>query len=340
MTNRIRNIFFLFGVIAIVVMFFTLDVSLTDLWECICQARGWIIVILLLWIPLYLMNALTWRIILKGSGDCAVPYALLFKLTISGFALNYATPAGLMGGEPYKIMELTPYVGRARATSSVLLFSMTHIFSHFWYWLAASLLYLFLLDVNSAMFCVLLFMIIFSLCGVYLFLKGYRNGMVMKILNAISRIPGLKNRMARFMHSHRDELKQIDVQIASLHTQDRRSFYLSFCLEFVGRVLQAFEVYCVLVALGIAGGFLQLCLYATLIIALTSLFANLLFFMPLQLGGREGGFVMSCVQLGFTNTLGVFISIICRIRELFWTAIGMLLIKVGNRGVLNLKEEC
>jgi len=164
--------------------------------------------------------------------------------------------------------------------------------------------------------------------------------MVMKILNAISRIPGLKNRMARFMHSHRDELKQIDVQIASLHTQDRRSFYLSFCLEFVGRVLQAFEVYCVLVALGIAGGFLQLCLYATLIIAWTSLFANLLFFMPLQLGGREGGFVMSCVQLGFTNALGVFISIICRIRELFWTAIGMLLIKVGNRDVLNLKEEC
>ena len=157
MTNRIRNIFFLFGVIAVVVMFFTLDVSLTDLWKCICQARGWIVAVFLLWVPLYLMNALTWRIILKGTGKCVVPYALLFKLTISGFALNYATPAGLMGGEPYKIMELSPYVGRERATSSVLLFSMMHIFSHFWYWFAASLLYMLLLDVSSAMFCVLLF---------------------------------------------------------------------------------------------------------------------------------------------------------------------------------------
>lgn len=335
MTNRIRNIFFLFGVIAVVVMFFTLDVSLTDMWKCICQARGWIVAVFLLWVPLYLMNALTWRIILKGTGKCVVPYALLFKLTISGFALNYATPAGLMGGEPYKIMELSPYVGRERATSSVLLFSMMHIFSHFWYWFAASLLYMLLLDVSSAMFCVLLFMMFFSLCGVYLFLKGYRNGMVVKILNVISCIPGLKNRMTRFMRTHRNELAQIDAQIASLHTQDRRSFYMSFGMEFIGRVLQAFEIYFVLAALGVTGSFVQLFLYATLIIALTSLFANLLFFMPLQLGGREGGFVMSCVQLGFTNGLGVYISIICRIRELFWTTIGLLLIKVGNRCVRN-----
>lgn len=335
MTNRIRNIFFLFGVIAVVVMFFTLDVSLTDMWKCICQARGWIVAVFLLWVPLYLMNALTWRIILKGTGKCVVPYALLFKLTISGFALNYATPAGLMGGEPYKIMELSPYVGRERATSSVLLFSMMHIFSHFWYWFAASLLYMLLLDVSSAMFCVLLFMMFFSLCGVYLFLKGYRNGMVVKILNVISCIPGLKNRMTRFMRTHINELAQIDAQIASLHTQDRRSFYMSFGMEFIGRVLQAFEIYFVLAALGVTGSFVQLFLYATLIIALTSLFANLLFFIPLQLGGREGGFVMSCVQLGFTNGLGVYISIICRIRELFWTTIGLLLIKVVNRCVRN-----
>ena len=159
--------------------------------------------------------------------------------------------------------------------------------------------------------------------------------MVVKILNVISCIPGLKNRMTRFMRTHRNELAQIDAQIASLHTQDRRSFYVSFCMEFMGRVLQAFEIYFVLAALGVTGSFVQLFLYATLIIALTSLFANLLFFMPLQLGGREGGFVMSCVQLGFTNGMGVYISIICRIRELFWTTIGLLLIKVGNRCVRN-----
>ena len=65
--------------------------------------------------------------------------------------------------------------------------------------------------------------------------------------------------------------------------------------------------------------------------------------MPLQLGGREGGFAMSTVQMKMTGatgvlltlkeamTIAVFISIICRLRELVWTCIGMLLMKVGTK---------
>jgi hypothetical protein len=43
----------------------------------------------------------------------------------------------LLGGEPYKIMEMTKHVGVQRATSSVVLFAMMHVFSHIWYWLTA-----------------------------------------------------------------------------------------------------------------------------------------------------------------------------------------------------------
>jgi hypothetical protein len=46
-----------------------------------------------------------------------------------------------MGGEPYRIMELTPYVGASKATSSVILYVMMHIFSHFWFWLVSAVLF-------------------------------------------------------------------------------------------------------------------------------------------------------------------------------------------------------
>ncbi len=336
MKSKTRNIFFAFGLVAVIVMLFTFKVSFTQLWADICHAGYWLFAILGLWIFLYMMNAWTWRIIIRGSGDCPIPFWKILKLTITGFALNYATPAGLMGGEPYKIMELKPYIGTQRATSSVLLFAMMHIFAHFWFWTTSIAVYLVLaafgiLPINVGMGIVLLFMTCFCGAGIYLFMRGYKNGMVVKLIRFISHIPGCKKWGRQFAESHQEDLMKIDRQISQLQSQNQRSFFGSFALEFIGRILQSLEIYFMLLLFeaGTGGGLTFV--YAFLILSFTSLFANLLFFLPLQLGGREGGFAMSVAQMGMTADIGMFVSIICRVRELFWTAIGLLLMKVGNK---------
>ena len=90
MKSTTRNIFFAFGLIAVIVMLFTFKVSFAQLWADICHAGYWLFAIFGLWIFLYIMNACTWRIIIKGSGDCPIPFWKILKLTITGFALNYA----------------------------------------------------------------------------------------------------------------------------------------------------------------------------------------------------------------------------------------------------------
>ena len=335
MKSTTRNIFFAFGLIAVIVMLFTFKVSFAQLWADICHAGYWLFAIFGLWIFLYIMNACTWRIIIKGSGDCPIPFWKILKLTITGFALNYATPAGLMGGEPYKIMELKPYIGAQRATSSVLLFAMMHIFAHFWFWTSSIVVYIVFalfefLPLGACMIAVLLFMLCFCGGGIYLFIRGYKNGMVVKLIRFLSHIPGLKKWARSFAESHKDDLQKIDRQISELQSQNQRSFYASFVLEYVGRVLQSLEIYFMLLLFDVGTGGGLSFIYAFLILSFTSLFANLLFFLPLQLGGREGGFAMSVAQMGMTADIGMFISIICRVRELFWTAVGLLLMKVGN----------
>lgn len=340
MRKRLNNIFFLLGLTAVVVMFITFEVSFVELWRCICRAGYWLAAIFALWAVLYVMNAFAWRVIIKGSGPCAIGFGSLLKLTISGFALNYSTPVGLIGGEAYRIMELSKYIGGQRATSSVILFAMMHIFSHFWFWVTAVATYIILalvgdLTLNVGIGILLALVLLFCYGGIYFFLKGYNNGMVVKFIRFLSKIPGLRKWGARFLAARRDDLVRIDRQIAELHSQNRRSFFGSFFLEYFGRLCQCFEIYFMLLLFGIdcGGGFtghLLTYLHSFLILAFTSLFANMLGFLPMQLGGREGGFAMSVTQLGMTDEIAMFISIICRARELTWTCIGILLMKLGK----------
>ncbi len=335
MTQRkVKNIFFVIGIVAVVMMCFTFNVSFVELWGYIQQAGYWLVAILALWGVLYMLNAWAWMVIVKGSGPCPVSYAYLLKLTVSGFALNYTTPIGLLGGEPYKIMEMTKHVGVQRATSSVVLFAMMHVFAHFCFWTTSVVLYVLLacmglLPMNVGTGIVLLLMTLFCSGGIYLFVKGYKNGMVVRLIHFVSKLPGLKRWGRNFEEAHHEDLVKIDRQIAELHSQERWTFYKSLLIEYVGRICQSFEIMFMLILFGVndESSLLVFC-KSFLILSFTSLFANILGFLPLQLGGREGGFALSVSQLGMTSGLGLFISIICRVREIFWAAIGLGLMKV------------
>lgn len=340
MRKRLNNLFFGVGMIAVIVMFFSFDVSLTELWEYITKAGYWLAAILGLWCVLYLMNAWAWRVIIQGGGPCTVGFMQLLKLTVSGFALNYATPVGLLGGEAYRIMELSKYIGVQRATSSVILFAMMHIFAHFWFWVTGVVAYWVLaltgdVPMNSVMGIVLGLITAFCWCGIYLFIKGYKNGMTVKLVRLLSKVPGLRSWGGRFMEHHLEDLQKIDRQIAELQNQNKRSFFGSFVLEYVGRFCQSFEIFFMLVLFGIDGGggvngYTLTFFHSFLILAFTSLFANVLGFLPLQLGGREGGFALSVAQMGMGGGIGMFVSIISRVWELFWASVGLLLMKVGT----------
>ena len=221
MKNKFRNLFLAFGILAVIIMLFTFDVSYDELLDNLRRAGFYLPLVLVLWLFIYLINTLSWYIILRSSGPVnSLSFARLYKFTVSGFALNYVTPVGLMGGEPYRIMELTSYVGVERATSSVILYVMMHIFSHFCFWLSSVLIYVFFYPVGWGMGIVLGLITLFCLLLVTLFIKGYRNGMAVACIRLGSHIPFLKKHAVRFAELHKEKLETIPDTRENMRAQE------------------------------------------------------------------------------------------------------------------------
>ena len=102
MKNKYRNLFLLFGVLAIVVMLCTMDMDYSDIWENLKRVGFWFPVIMLLWFFVYLINTCSWYLIIRDDRKYRVPFWTVCKLSITGFAINYATPGGLMGGDLFR----------------------------------------------------------------------------------------------------------------------------------------------------------------------------------------------------------------------------------------------
>ena len=324
------NIFLAIGIAAIVVMLCTCDVSYSEIWQNLRKADRWFIAVVLVWIPIYAINAWSWRVIINnGNNGKKLSFLLIMKYTISGYALNYVTPVGVLGGEPYRIMELTPYYGAAKATSSVILYAMMHIFSHFIFWAFSILLYLLIYfnSITASMGAMLLIVAAFCGLGIYFFMKGYKNGLAMKTLKVFTHVPGLRRKARKFVEDKRETVERIDSQIAELHRQNKRTFYLSLFLEFAARIVGCLEIWFIFMILTDSVSFWD----CILIQAFTSLFANLFFFMPMEMGTREGGFALAVGGLAMSGAFGVLAGLLTRIRELIWVAIGILLIKIGKK---------
>ncbi|MBQ0056724.1 MAG: flippase-like domain-containing protein [Bacteroidales bacterium] len=295
------------------------------------------------WLAVYVFNTLSWGTIIRiWQCPSAVPadrrplsFMRLFRLTVSGYALNYITPFGLLGGEPYRVVELRKHLGTEAAASSVLLYAMMHVCSHVLFWLIGCVAAVWAVaDIDTRLAAIL-----WSVCGVcvmllVVFYRCYSRGMVVRIVSAAQHLWLIGNTIGRWKARNIGRLTSIDNGVACLFIDHPRRFWCSLLLELVSRLVNVLEIAVILWWLcpHLQAGMLYA--DALVILAFSSLFANILFFSPMQMGTREGGIYLVIEMLGLAAAqtdllpLAVSISFATRIREFVWIAIGIALLKM------------
>lgn len=327
-----RNLFLLFGIAAIVVMLFNFDVDYDRLTSNLGRAGLYLPAVVGVWVFVYAFNAKAFQIIVNsGTHSKHLSYRHAYKLTVSGFAFSYTTPFGF-GGGPYRVMELSSYIGVPRAMSSVVLYSMMHIFSHICLWSSAAVIFAWVYTGKMTPFLWSLFglFVVVVIGVVFVFRLCYKRGVIVKLFKPLLHLPWARRWTRPFYEKHAADMQKIDDNISYLHSQPR-AFYISLFYEYAARVINALEYYFILLSLGVSLTFCD----AILVLAFSSLIGNLLFFLPMQIGAREGGLSLIVKILGLSAPgIGVFTSLYTRVRELVWIFVGVGLVKVGNKRLM------
>ena len=154
-------------------------------------------------------------------------------------------------------------------------------------------------------------------------MRVYRTGLIKRAVAIGKRIPFVKKRVSALADEKKDQIEELDHLISNLYNNRRSSFYYSLGFEVVSRLIGCMEIYIMLYSVGADVTVFQ----SIIIVAYASLFANLLFFSPMQLGTREGGYVLALRMLSMPIGLGVYIGLCARMRELFWIVVGVAIMK-------------
>jgi uncharacterized protein (TIRG00374 family) len=323
---RTSNILFFLvglGIFAFLVYEFGLDQILANV-----HRAGWSLgYVVIVWLGIYLLNTAAWRLVL-GAHGAAISFRRLFMVTVSGFVINYITPVIALGGEPYKVNALAGVLGAGRSVSAVVLYRMVHLLGHMLLLLTGVVGALAFLSLGAGVNAALGVAGALIAAVIALTMLGHRYGIFSRLVRFVAAVP-LLGGLARKLAAREASLEEMDRAITEVYHERRGTLYAAVFLEYLSRALMGLEVYLILHGVGVEVP-LQSALFLYLVY---SIVINVMFFIPMNLGAREGGLYLGLESLALTPLLGVYLGIVMRLREFVWILFGLLFILLtGEKG--------
>ncbi len=322
MSLKVRLALFLFGLaLAALVVH---QVGLATLFQHLATA-GWLLLpVVLVWGVVYLANAIGWWTILATEPSRPGILRTWF-ITVTSFALNYVTPAAGFGGEAFRAAAIAPWLGGQRAVGSVVQYRLLFALAHMLFVLTALVPAVWLLPGTPAAYALFGITLLIGAVVAWFLIRRHQEGILEAGLDLVLAVP-LVRRFARGLESRRPALQALDRQITTIYHQHPGAFWRAILIEYVARYITVCELIVIFWGLGL--GFRPI--VAIVAAALFTTVGNIFFFIPFELGAREGGLFLVFKLLGLSPEHGVFTAIVLRLRELAWIALGLAFLWVSG----------
>jgi hypothetical protein len=283
-------------------------------------ATGWLFLpIVASYAVVYLCNASAWRLLL-ADGGARIPFGRLYAITVAGFGLNAVTPIVPAGGEAFRVASLAPWVGSRRAACATVSFFLVHALGSLAIW-ATGITGAMLLRRDDPLVLGLGSALLVTLAAIsWILLGGQRHGVVARVVRLARRLP-LPARAGAALEGWQEGAAALDRELTGLYHESPRRFLLCVGLDYLGRCVGFIEYWLACVGAGLHIGYG----HALVIGALASMGGNLFFWIPFELGGKEGVLYSIFQLFGADPAVGVYASVVTRVREVCWVLIAVVL---------------
>lgn len=275
-------------------------------------------VLLVVFLPAALLkvaDARAWSALLPPKKVALFP---LLRAIVAGQAVAALTPTGTFGGDAVKVLMLRHRLARRDAIASLIVAETTSTASQGIFLLLGLVVASRLTDVALPLVRIMWWLVLLETLAIAAFILLQLRGVAARAERLLARF-----RLSRSFLP--EAAAHLDDSLATFYRQHRRRIVWSFAWHLLGWFLGAVEVAVILSLSGmpVPGS------TAFVIEALGTGISFATFFMPVQWGIDEGGAVAVFTALGLNPASGLALSLIRRVREATWIAIGLTLLTIA-----------
>jgi len=278
------------------------------------RALGWrSLLVCLPFAAIMAVDTLGWRYAFSYD---RVPFLRLIAARVAGEAVNVMTAVAPVGGDAIKVWFLRPHVPYRESIASVIVAKTTITLSQGLFLLVGVVAAL-ALAVDARLVRAMLWLLLAELVGVGGFLAVQLAGLVSRGARLVGRLKKLEALAAA---------EDLDRTLQAFYRREWRRFALSVGFHLLGWLMGALETWLFLRVLQIPASLTTALVIETLGSAVR--FAT--FFVPGSLGALEGANTAAFAALGLGAEAGLAFSLLRRLRQVVWIAIGILVLLLAR----------